>query len=642
MRTKRTNDFLKEIFKQFQPPKDLTVSEWAAENRVLVRQSSAEPGKWKNERTPYLVEIMNALSDPAVSDITVAACAQVGKTEAELNFLGYIIDQDPGSVLYVLPNVDEAKKFSRLRIAPAIRASKTLKDKVSDAKSRDSGNTLLQKEFSGGMLTLVGTNSPAGLAGNPIRYVIGDELDRWAISSGTEGNPWKLASERTQSFYNRKLIAVSTPTIKGASQIEKLYDRGTQEHWCLKCPNCSEYHEITFNSLSFESVITEQGNSKIYDAKNIYWICPGCGVIAYENEMRKQPGKWVAQAPENLKYGHRSFWMKGFTSPWKSWKSRIVSFLEAEGDPAELQVVFNTEFGELWEERASKQTEDGLMKRREAYGVREDGKPVDLPEGVLVLTCGVDTQDDRLEYEIVGHGFHGETWGIKRGKLFGDPAFPEVWYRLDDVLDRIYLYKDPDLHGLKIALTFVDAGGHKTQSVYRECKKRKHKPVCPIKGAHREGIPFTKPPSRVKIIQEDRVIGTTWYYEIGVNAGKAAIMSAVEVEEPGPRYCHFPLEEEKGYNAEYFKSLLSETKVQEIVNGRKTWKWKVITGHERNEMLDCRNYALAAFEVLNEDLEMLHRRLHRIKDERAELLYQQKKEKKKKRKSVQRGGGTEW
>lgn len=638
----KTSSILKELFQDFQPPKDLTVSEWAAENRVLTRQSSAEPGLWKNERTPYLVEIMDSLTDPAVSEVTVICPAQSGKTETELNFLGYIIDQDPGSVLYVMPNVDEAKKFSRFRIAPAIRASKCLRNKVSDAKSRDSGNTLLQKEFPGGMLTLVGSNSPAGLAGNPIRYVIGDERDRWALSAGTEGDPWELARARTRTFYNRKLIDVSTPTIKGSSPIESNFLKGTQEHWCIKCPNCGDYHEITFNSLSFDPIITEKGAEKVYNVENIAWICPTCGVLAYEHEMKNQPGKWIADAPENLENGHRSFWMKGFTSPWRSWKETILDFLRAERDPARLQVVFNTAFGELWEERAGNQTEEGLMKRRESYGVREDGKPVDLPAGVLVLTCGVDTQDDRLEYEIVGHGFFGETWGIKRGRLLGDPAFPEVWQRLDDVLDRIYLYEDMDLHGLKIALTFVDEGGHKTDHVYLESKKRRYKNVFPIKGAHREGIPFTKPPTRVKIIQENRVIGTVWHYEIGVNAGKAAIMSAVEVEEPGPKYCHFPLEEEKGYDAWYFKSLLSETKVQEIVSGKKVWKWKVITGHERNEMLDCRNYAMAAFDVLNEDLEMLHRRIHKIKDERAEVRAVERKEQKQKRKPMKRRSGSEW
>ena len=187
---------LQKAFANFRPPADITVSEWAARHRVLSRENSAEAGPWRNERTPYLVDIMDAFTDPKISKLSLVASSQVGKSELELNIIGYIIDEDPGSILYIQPTIDDAKKFSRLRIAPMIRDSKALRSKVADVKSRDSGNTMLQKSFPGGMLTIVGSNSASGLASTPAKYVIGDERDRWALSAGTEGDPWKLAEQR--------------------------------------------------------------------------------------------------------------------------------------------------------------------------------------------------------------------------------------------------------------------------------------------------------------------------------------------------------------------------------------------------------------------------------------------------------------
>ena len=251
-------------FENYRPPAELSVSEWAQRNRVLSRESSAEAGSWRNERTPYLVDIMDAFYDPVVRNVSVVASSQVGKSEGLLNIIGYIIHQDPGSILFVQPTIEDAKKFSRLRIAPMIRDCKALSRRVADVKTRDSGNTMLQKSFAGGMLTMVGSNSPSGLASTPVKYVLGDELDRWALSAGTEGDPWKLAEARTTTFYNAKLVAVSTPTIKGASKIESLYNEGTQERWCTQCPECGEWHEVCFDDIHFKHDIIKHGKKKDY------------------------------------------------------------------------------------------------------------------------------------------------------------------------------------------------------------------------------------------------------------------------------------------------------------------------------------------------------------------------------------------
>ena len=237
--------------RNFAPPDDLTVSQWADRHRRLSPETSAEAGPWRTARTPYLKEPMDAFNDPKVTNIVMVAASQVGKSEFLLNCIGYVIDQDPASAMYIQPTLDDARKFSRHRIAPMIRDSKPLRSKVSDVKTRDSGNTLLQKAFPGGMLTLTGSNTASALASTPVRYIFGDERDRWALSAGTEGDPWELAKARQTTFYNKKAVEVSTPTIKGSSNIEAAYERGTQERWCIKCPHCGEWHDIIFDNIRF-------------------------------------------------------------------------------------------------------------------------------------------------------------------------------------------------------------------------------------------------------------------------------------------------------------------------------------------------------------------------------------------------------
>lgn len=610
-REQQINDLRKtvrRVMAAMAPPDDLTVSEWADNYRHLSPESSAEPGLWRTSRTPYLKEPMESFTDPLVERIVVVAASQVGKSELQLNCIGYIIDEDPGSILYVQPTVEDAKKFSRLRVGPMIRDCPRLRHKVREVKQgRDStAATVLQKAFPGGMLTMTGSSQASSLASTPVRYVIGDERDRWARTAGREGDPWELARARQTTYYNAKSIEVSTPTIKGASAIESSFNEGTRERWCSRCPECGEYSEIKFDNIHFRPL------KRIVDGKaqwdidgDVEWCCPKCGTLVSEDDMRHAPAKWIAENPEAYEKRHtRSFWLNAFVSPWMPWRRIVLRFLDAKDDPMALKVVYNTLFGELWEERGDLQTEDEMLARREDYGECEDGSPVELPDGVLVLTCGVDTQNNRLEYEVVGHGRFGETWGIERGVLMGRPDAQEVWDRLDHVVERRWRFKDG--RTLKISLTCVDSGGSMTQEVYAACWRRSPKRVIPIKGQGGDSVPFTKPPTKTKIVvgHRERVL---WLYIVGVDAGKELIMSSLRVEEPGPKYCHFPLRRDAGYDINYFNGLLSEHygPVENSKTG--TMKWQKIPGHQRNEPLDCRNYALAALSILHPDLEGLYR-----------------------------------
>ena len=213
----------KELSNLWQPPPDLQVDQWADSYRKLSSESSAEAGQWRTDRVPFQREIMQVINDPSVEEVVFIKSAQVGATEILLNTIGYYIDQEPSTILCIQPSLSMAQAFSKDRLAPMLRDTPNLKNKVKDARTRDAENTTMHKKFSGGSISLVGANSASGLASRPIRILLCDEVDRYPASAGTEGDPISLGRKRTTTFWNRKIILTSTPTIKGLSRIEKAY-----------------------------------------------------------------------------------------------------------------------------------------------------------------------------------------------------------------------------------------------------------------------------------------------------------------------------------------------------------------------------------------------------------------------------------
>ncbi len=597
----RLNRTIRRAISAFIPPEDLTVTQWAEAKRRLSTESSAEPGAWRTERTPYLRAPMDSFTDPRIRHIVMVAASQVGKSEFLNNCIGYIIDQDPGSILFIHPTITDAKDYSRLRIAPMVRDSPALAAKVAPAKSRDSANTMLQKSYPGGILTMCGSTEAHALASKPIRYVFGDERDRWDTSAGNEGDPWSLAMARQKTFWNAKAVEVSTPTVKSASAIEKAYATGTMERWKSRCPHCGKYNEIRFADIKYTYETATVAGYLTYKVTQVYYTCPSCGAVSSEHNMKTAPARWEPENPDAYSRGTRSFWLNAFVSQWAAWSDIVQQYLEASNDTHKMQVVYNTCFGELWENRGDLQDEAALLDRREDYGGEHGDQ---LPDGVLVLTCGVDTQDDRLEYEVLGHGYEGETWGIEKGVLVGRPDDDSTWAALDAVIDKIYTFEDGI--GLPVSITFVDEGGHFTQSVRQQCRARLKKRVFAIKGRGGPNIPYTSPPKKQAVVVNKRLIAYCWQYQIGVDSGKQIIMDNLTVQAKGPKYCHFPMRDDYGPN--YFKGLLSEHLVYKK-DRKQPWVWEIIPGHERNEPLDCRNYAMAAFRVLPSNLADIDRQL---------------------------------
>jgi len=577
-----TVKLMKKVFSVLKPPPDLTLSEWADEYRRLSKKSSAEPGRWKTSKAPYQKEIMDAISDISTQKVVVMSAAQIGKTDAFiLNTVGYFIHFDPSPIMVMQPNVQPmAESFSKDRLTPMLRDTPILRDKINE-KSRSSGNTILHKEFPGGHITIVGANSAAGLRSRPMRILLADEVDGYPATAGKDGDPLLLASKRLTTFWNKKEVYISTPTIKGISRIEVEYENSTQETWHVPCPDCGEFQPIEWAQIKFNKENLDE----------ISFVCAKCGVIHSEFTWKEQfvKGKFIARFPGRKV---RGFHLNALASLFVEWREIVEKFLVAneekkKGNVEPLKVFVNTELGECWEEEGEQLETDDLYSRREKYNC-------EVPEDVLVLTAGVDTQDDRFEIEVVGWGEGKESWGIRYQVIYGDLKGKEVWNELDEFLNQTFIRADGA--ALKIICACVDSGGHFTTEVYRFCKTRTARRIFAIKGKGGMAVPYYNKPSKSN--REGAPLFT-----IGVDTGKAILYQRLTVKEEGPNYCHFPKEDDRGYTEEYFKGLTSERMVMSYKRGKAQYVWVLKNkAYKRNEPLDVRNYASAALEIANPPL----------------------------------------
>lgn len=601
----RTRRLFKDFASIVAPPPVLKVSEWSDEYRKLSSESSAEPGQWRTDRTPYMREIMNAINDEATETVVVQSSAQVGKTELLLNIIGYHVHQDPAPTMLVQPTLDLAEAFSKDRLAPMVRDTPVLAERIKN-KSRDGGNTLLYKSFPGGHITLSGANSPSSLASRPIRIVLADEIDRYPVSAGEEGDPVELVTKRTTTFFNRKRVLVSTPTIKGASRIEEFYLDSSMEQWHLPCPSCEELQPLAWPQVKFEY------DKETKKCTSVAMACKHCGALHGEREWKAGKGKWIARA-DNRKM--RGFHLNELASPWKRWSDIVEDFQTAtRGGPEKLKVWINTALGETWEEKGTGVDAEDLVKRREQY-------TAEVPDGVLLLTAGVDVQDNRLEYEIVGWGTEAESWGIRYGVIMGDPGQRQVWNDLDNLVIN-NVFRRSDGQELTVATTCVDSGGHYTKQVYDYCKFREAKRVWAIKGRGGSGVPLIQRPKR-------RNDEGAWLFTIGVDVGKDTLSSRLSIQFEGPGYCHWPISATSGYHEDYFSGLTAEHRVMRYTKGRPSFHWELRPGHSRNEPLDCRNYASVAMEIAGGivALERLQRQRERREGQSTKVVIPQARKK---------------
>lgn len=596
---------MQECLKLLKPPPKMTLSEWADEYRMLSGKSSNEAGRWRTDRAPYQKEPMDAITNPRTRKVVLMWAAQMGKTDSMiLNTCGYFMHRDPAPIMVLQPTVEMAETVSKQRYTPMVNDTPVL-SKIIGNKTRDGNNTIQEKSFPGGYIVFIGANSPASLASRPIRILLADEIDRYPKSAGKEGSPLLLAEKRQTTFWNKKEVVTSTPTIKNDSPIETEYEASTQEVWNVPCPSCGEYQPLQWSGVKFDAEGIREGTNT-----EVFYECAYCKTVSTETEWRlmQSKGKYVPTFPEREV---RGFFVNGLSSPFTEWKNIAADFVKAtddakKGDKEALKAWTNLNMAQTWDEAGEQIDTVDLIKRLEDYGC-------EVPLGVRYITIGVDTQDDRFEYEVKGWGTGYESWGIEKGAIYGDLKEKDVWNRLDEKLLQTWERADGTL--MSPVAACIDSGGHFANEVYRFCLARWDRNVWAIKGrGDRNGqpTPYISNPSRNNRVKVP-------LFTLGVDTGKRKIYNRLRITEPGPGYCHFP-SGDRGYDDMYFKGLTAEKLISTYKEGRVIQRWVLKdSSFRRNEPLDITNYAQAAVEIAHLNLEPEEKRMKKSTRRRRQI-----------------------
>ena len=563
----------------FKPPEKLTLSEWADRFAYLSVESSAEGGRWHT--LPYQKGIMDAITDPKLEQITVMKSARVGYSKILNHTIAYHIHQDPCPIMLVQPTIEDAQGYSKEEIAPMLRDTPCLRGLVSEAKAKDGANTILQKQFPGGTLSMVGANSPRGFRRVSRRVVLFDETDGYPQSAGAEGDQIKLGIRRTEYYWNRSIVAGSTPTIKDFSRIERMFLQGDQRRYFVPCPKCNHMQYLKWPNMRWTD----------NDPATTAYQCESCSELIPHSKKRwmVERGEWRPTSPGNGKHVSFHIWAAYSYSPNASWSNLVEEFLDAKTDAEQLKTFVNTVLGEVWEdEYASKIGASALLERaaKETYEHRI------VPASVLAVTVGCDVQDDRLSLSVWGWGREEEAWLLDRTKLYGDPSRPDVWKQLDEVLSAPFLSEDGV--DFKVSICAIDSGGHHTADVYSYARERAALGVIAIKGMSTKGKPPLGKASKVDLNRKGQVVRKgAQVFPVGSDTVKSLLFGRLKHNEVGPGYLHFY----STVGTDYFEELTAEKQILRYKQGypQRVWVKKNTTP---NEALDELVYAYSALHRL--------------------------------------------
>jgi phage terminase large subunit GpA-like protein len=528
---------------------------------------------------------MDSISDPEIEQVVIMSSAQVGKTSILENILGYFMQYEPSPTLFILPTLDMAKAFSQERLTGMIRDTKALKKILHPVKSRNPDEKTLFKKFEGGYLAIAGANSPASLSARPVRVLLADEVDRYPISAGAEGDPLSLAIKRTTTFWNRKIVVCSTPTLKGLSRIELAYKNSDQRKYFVKCPVCGAKQTLSFDYFKWDD----------NDYSTAYYQCPHCGARLTDNDKLEmvKGGEWIAEGKQGKVAG---FYMNELYSPWVSFKELASKMDEAKQNVETWKVFVNTSMGLPYEEEdVSGLTNEYFKKRIEFY--------TEVPKQVLLLTASVDVQEDRLEVLVVGWGKGEEAWHIEHKIIYGYSYTNVPWEGIDNYLVKTFKREDGAL--LKITTCLIDSG-YMTKKVYEYVKPRQPRRVYAIKGVGVFGAPIV---NRARLVGREGVK----MFPIGTFSAKDVLFGRLKIETPGNGFIHF----NKSCDDEYFEQLLAERPIIKQIKGFSVKEYVKI--RDRNEILDLWCYNLAAITVLQPNFDKIEQNLLKEAEESNNL-----------------------
>ncbi len=551
----------------FAPPPALSLSEWAAEFARISPESGAEPGRWQN--IPYQTEIMDAFTDPEVERVTVKKSARVGYTKILNNVIAYHAHLDPCNMLVVQPTLEDADGYSKDEIATMIRDTPALHGLFSEPKTRDGSNTLRKKSFPGGVLYLVGANSPRGFRRISAKVILFDETSGYPRSAGTEGDQFTLGVKRGQGFWDRKISEGSTPTTPDC-HVSQSYEESDQRRYYVPCPHCQGMQYLRWSNISWPEGEPHKAT----------YLCEHCGEFIEEKHKRwmVERGEWIAEKPFR---GHAGFhiWAAYSYLPKASWGILATEFLEAQRDTEKLKSWTNTIAGEEWIEEHEQPPWELLQRRAEQY---------ESPAaGAYILTLGVDVQQNRLECGVEGWAPGEENWLVEYFILYGDTDQPEVWAALQAAIGRTYQNDRGALLG--ISSTCIDSG-YRTDFVYDFCRKTNRPRVYATKGIEGEGRPIIER-GRKKKRGRDPIAIT--HFNVGVDGAKSVIYHRLQLTEPGDGYRHFPAT----LDQEYYEGLTAEKVITRKRRGFEHQVWEKTRA--RNEPLDIAVLNLAALKILN-------------------------------------------
>ena len=551
------------------PPEDLTVSQWAERYRVLDSKAAALPGPWRNEKTPYLVAIMDELLNYETEEIVFCKPSQVGGTEVIMNILGYIIQQDPSPTLAVYPSDILADSIYKNRILPMIMASPTILERYHENESTQS-----ELQFDGMYLSLTGSNSPANLASKAIRFLFLDEVDKYPGASKKEADPISLARERTKTFHNRKIFMTSTPTLRTGHIWKALEGCDIIKHYFVPCPHCGKYIELKWADISLPK---DETMSYADRAEFAVYVCPECAAIITDQHKPQmlRYGEWRT-VQENTKYARKvGFWMNTFYSPFVRFSEIAKEFLMSKDDPDLFQNFTNSWLAEPWEDTKLKTSADLVLDRQ-----------TDLPEMIVptwakLLTAGVAVQENCLYWTIRAWGNFLTSQNIAHGQAF---SFPEI-----ERIMNLQFTREDNGPPMVVSLALIDSGDN-TVVVYDFCAINSEWAL-PCKGSSHPLDFYTKISRVAKT--DSRAYGMQL---ILVDGGKCkdAIAGRMRRENGKGSWMVY-----QGCDRTYAEQVTAEHKVNvKKASGRTVQEWKPKASHTDNHYLDCEVYAMAAAEAL--------------------------------------------
>lgn len=574
-------DVARNFFNSLRPQDKLFIQDWSDKYRILASQGSSFKGPWRTSRNILLKEIMHELSDDSPHRKVVwVAPTQFGKSEVIINFLFSGMHQDPGPELLVQPTISDCRKFVRQRLDPAIDKMAIIKNLIGNVGNKKGGDSDLIKMFLDGILMLGWSNSLSSLSSMPIKKLALDEVEKYVHDVEGQGCPIDQAIQRTGNFPDAKIFITSSPGNEHDSRIWPLYLAGDQRRYYIPCWHCGELFYPDLPNVEWER------HRGIIVPGSVRLKCPKCEYLNEEKNKNKMlaEGKWVKENPNGE---YPSFNNNALHKPLglgETWHDFAVTYLASKKNRNKYKVWHCTKRSLPWQEKKMLADWEKLFARREVY-------PDQVPEGVLILTAGVDVQDDRLEGEVVGWGKGYENWGIENVVFWGDTSKDPVWKDLDEWLKYYFMRSDCRQY---VAAACIDSLGHRTDKVHRWCKPREFRRIFPAYGRGGDGLPILG-----KVTRRHKL--GTYLFPIGSDACKDEIVSNLLVEEVGPNYSHFPAISE--YDEEFFKQLTAERKVSKIKDNREKWVWDQI--RDRNEALDKRQLARAALEITSVDLDRM-------------------------------------